>query len=172
MRLPSITQTNQIGEIKVYHATGLDKLIERLQDIKRQGGALLRIRQLDLSRLVCLTCFDASFAQGPGLKSQCGMLAVLTDCDVKKMPVIGYLVEYESSTIQRVVGSTMAAESAAFSKSLDRQLYLRLVVETVLYGQPFFEEQGLASRTADPRNPCDRRQEPVRQPAEGWVDAG
>ena len=30
----------------------------------------------------------------------------------------------------------MAAESAALSKALDRQLYLRLMVETILYGQP------------------------------------
>ena len=30
----------------------------------------------------------------------------------------------------------MAAESAALSKSLDRQLYLRLMVESLLYGQP------------------------------------
>jgi len=30
----------------------------------------------------------------------------------------------------------MAAESAALSKSLDRQLYLRLMVESLIYGQP------------------------------------
>eukprot|EP00959_Pyramimonas_sp_CCMP1952_P305325 6389656-Pyramimonas_sp.AAC.1 len=45
------------------------------------------------------------------------------------------LVEFQSSTITRVVGSTMAAESAAMSVALDRQLYLRLLIEAVLYGE-------------------------------------
>ena len=30
----------------------------------------------------------------------------------------------------------MAAESAALSKSLERQVYLRFMVESLLYGQP------------------------------------
>ena len=38
--------------------------------------------------------------------------------------------------MRRVVRSTMAVESATLSKSLDRQLYLRLMVETLLHGQP------------------------------------
>ena len=35
----------------------------------------------------------------------------------------------------------MAAESAALSKSLDRQLYLRLMAETLLYGQPELQDK-------------------------------
>ena len=61
---------------------------------------------------------------------------MLTDVKVASRPVVGNLVEYESSTIRRVVRSTMAAESAALSKSLDRQFYLRLMIESLLYGQP------------------------------------
>ena len=64
------------------------------------------------------------------------MFTVLTDAKVVSQPVIGTLVEYEISTIRRVVRSTMVAESDALSKSLDRQLYLRLMVESLLYGQP------------------------------------
>ena len=40
-----------------------------------------------------------------------------------------------------MVRSTRAAESAALSKSLDRQLYLRLMVETLLYGQPELQDK-------------------------------
>ena len=61
---------------------------------------------------------------------------MLTDRSVTHQPTVGNLVEYESTTIQRVVRSTMAAESAALSKAFDRQLYLRLMVETILYDQP------------------------------------
>ena len=60
---------NNVGEIQVFHAVEVDKLIKRLQDIKEQGGARLCMRKLDLNRLVSLTYFDASFAQEPGLKS-------------------------------------------------------------------------------------------------------
>ena len=75
------------------------------------------------------------------MESQCGMSSFLTDQDVVSRQVLGDLVEYESSTIRRVVRSTMAAESAALSKSLDRQLYLRLMVETLLYGQPELQDK-------------------------------
>jgi hypothetical protein len=109
--------------------------------LKSSGGARLNLRKLDLERLVCLTYFDASFAQEEGMKSQCGMFSLLTDQDVVNRQVLGDLVEYESSTIRRVVRSTMAAESAALSKSLDRQLYLRLMVETLLYGQPELQDK-------------------------------
>ena len=40
----------------------------------------------------------------------------------------------------RVVKSTMAAESASLSRALDRQLYARLVLESLLFGEPEFTE--------------------------------
>ena len=132
---------NKIGEVTTHHAKELDKLVQRVKDIRSRGGARLYIRKLDLQNLVCLTYFDASFAQEEGMKSQCGMFSVLTDQEVVDRPVLGDLVEYEISTIRRVVRSTMAAESAALSKSLDRQLYLRLMVETLLYGQPELQDK-------------------------------
>ena len=94
------------------------------------------MRKLDLESLACPTYIDASFEQEEGFKSQSCMFTVLTDQKVATQVVFGNLVEYESSTIRRVVRSTMAAESAASSKALDRQLYLRLMVESLLYGQP------------------------------------
>ena len=102
--------TNKVGEVTVNHAKELDKLVQRLKMLKSSGGARLNLRKLDLERLVCLTYFDASFAQEEGMKSQCGMFSLLTDQDVVNRQFLGDLVEYESSTIRRVVRSTMAAE--------------------------------------------------------------
>ena len=73
--------------------------------------------------------------------SLCGMFSFLTDQDVVNRQRLGDLVEYESSTIRRVVRSTLAAESAALSKSLDRQLYLRFMAETLLYAQPALQDE-------------------------------
>ena len=41
------------------------------------------------------------------------------------MSVLCNVVEFQSSTIHRVVKSTLAAEAAALSTAIDRQLYLR-----------------------------------------------
>ena len=120
--------TNKVGEIKVHRVTELDKLIHRAQEIKNHDGARLRVLKLNIEEIVALTHFDASFAQEAGLKSQCGMFTVLTDFQSTNRLEIRHLVHYESSTIQRVVRRTMAAESAALSKSLHRQLCVRLLV--------------------------------------------
>ena len=68
--------------LTVNHAKELDKLVQRLKMLKNSGGARLNLRKLNLERLVCLTYFDASFAQEEGMKSQCGMFSLLTDQDV------------------------------------------------------------------------------------------
>ena len=54
--------------------------------------------------------------------------------------MLGNLAEFESSAIRHVERSAMAAESAALSKALDRQLYMRLMIETLLYGHPELKE--------------------------------
>ena len=114
-RLPNMTR-NRVGDIKVHHATELDKLIRGAQEMKNQGCIRLFVQKLNLEEIVALAIFDASFAQEAGLKSQCGMFRVLTDRQATNRLVIGNLLEVESSTILRVVRSTMAAESAALSK--------------------------------------------------------
>ena len=51
------------------------------------------------------------------------------------------LVEFQSTTISRVVKSTLASESASLSTALDRQLYLRLLVKSLLHGEPLFDPE-------------------------------
>ena len=46
------------------------------------------------------------------------------------------MVELQSTTTSRVVTSTVAGESASLSTALDRQLYLRLLVQSLMYGEP------------------------------------
>ena len=84
------------------------------------------------------------------MKSQGGMFSLLTDQDVVNRQVLGDLVEYESSTTRRVVRSTMAAESAALPKSLEPQLYLRLMVETLWHGQLDLQDKGWRTELRNP----------------------
>ena len=93
-------------------------------------------RPLDLENLTILTIMDASFANEEGSKSQMGFLNLMTTSSVESGPSICNNVEFQSTTISRIVRSTMAAESASLSQAVDRQLYLRLFIECALFGEP------------------------------------
>ena len=79
---------------------------------------------------------DASFAREEGMKSQMGLLSLIADKRITNEAQICNIAEFQSTTIARVVRSTMAAESASLSHALDRQLYLRLLVECIVYREP------------------------------------
>ena len=65
-------------------------------------------------------------------------MSFLTIGDIAKEEVPCALVEFQSSTISRVISSTLASESASLSTALDRQLYLRLLVQSLQCGEPVY----------------------------------
>ena len=71
-----------------------------------------------------------------GLKGQSGLLSFAADKAILEKETTCAMVEFNSTTITRVVKSTMAAESASLSIALDRNLYLRLLLEAMIYGEP------------------------------------
>ena len=75
------------------------------------------------------------------MKSQAGFVSFITTSAVTQGGVPCALVEFQSATISRVVKSTLAAESASLSTALDRQLYLRLLTQSLLYGEPHFDPE-------------------------------
>jgi hypothetical protein len=100
------------------------------------GSAQLVFRPTDLARMQVVTFFDASFGKEEGSRSQAGMLTILTDARVSTGPSQGNVLEFQSVRIPRIVRSTLAAESASLSTALDRQLYARLVLEALIFGNP------------------------------------
>ena len=114
----------------------MKKLLVRLRELRAQGRTRIRIVGIDLKELAVVTIMDASFANEVGRKSQFGFFNVATTDAVSLTEVLCTIIEFESKTISRVVRSTMAAESASLSTALDRHLFLRLLFETLLYGQP------------------------------------
>ncbi len=123
---------------KVVHVKALNDLVNCLQAMKEEGLARLQIVPVDLDNLA--TIMDASFANEPGRKSQAGFISLITTEAIKNGPVNCNVTEFQSSTISRVVRSTMAAEAASLSLALDRHLYLRLRFESLLHGEPEFSE--------------------------------
>ena len=93
-------------------------------------------KPVPLSQIVVLTLMDASFANETGSKSQMGFISLIADASVSTKPAVVNTVEFQSTTITRIVRSTMAAESASLAQAVDRQLYLRLLIECILYGEP------------------------------------
>ena len=80
-------------------------------------------------RRVCLeevvTIFDVSFAQATKGRSQ-------GTHSIEKGASICTMVEHNSTVTRRVMGSTLAAESAALANAVGRQLYVKLLVEALL----------------------------------------
>jgi hypothetical protein len=114
----------------------LNALIDLAQKAIEEKESKLHFKKLDETSLRVVTCFDASYAQEEGGRSQSAFITVLTDQRVEKGKAHSPLIELGSSKIQRVVRSTMAAESAALSIALDRQLYVRYLAEALLFGEP------------------------------------
>ena len=134
----AVSSVSQHGrqDLKISHLKELNGIIKTAISEQRKGHARFTFRPIDLSKLTVMTSFDASFAEEVGMKSQAGFFSYMTTSNILKGETICDIVEFHSGTIPRVVKSTMAAESAALSIALDRQLYLRLLIEAILYGEP------------------------------------
>ena len=116
-------------------------VVKALKKASDEGKAKIVLPRLDLTKIAVVTAFDASFAKEPGMKSQAGFVSFLTTTDVAHGEVPCALVEFQSATITRVVKSTLASESASLSTALDRQLYLRLPVQSLLQGEPVYDPE-------------------------------
>ena len=110
-------------ELKVLHLRELNTIIRGVLKAKKHGDARVFIRPADLKNPLVMTSFDSSFAREKGMKSQTGFISYITSVKVMQGPQVCGMVEFQSSTIQLVVKSTMAAESVGVSIALDRQLY-------------------------------------------------
>ena len=111
-------------------------MVGRVTDAKKMGRACFVLSKHDCEKLTVVTSFDANFARQIGMRSQLGFLSFISDDAIEKEECVCSQVEFGSSVIRRVVRSTLAAEAAALSTALDRQLYLRLVLESILHGEP------------------------------------
>ena len=94
---------------QVVHVRALNELISRLHALKADSLARLQIMPVDLSDVVLITVMDASFANEMGKKSQAGFISLMTTESIKRGAADCNVTEFQSSTIPRVVRSTMAA---------------------------------------------------------------
>jgi hypothetical protein len=123
------------------HVKQLNGVVQALRKLSETGKAKVILPKINIEQITVMTALDASFAKEPGMKSQAGFMSFLTDWSVMQVEAPCALVEFQSVTISRVVKSTLAAESMSLSTALDRQLYLRLLVQSLLHGEPVYDPE-------------------------------
>ena len=102
-----------------------------------EAGECLTFRPMKGYRMedtAIVAVHDASFSNEVGLKSQQGYMLFLALKDSFAGGGELHFLDWSSSTIKRVVRSTLAAESASASKCCDRAVYLRVIAAEAMKG--------------------------------------
>ena len=125
--------SQSMGRPTVKDVVELNKAVKML---KETSDAKWRFVASDLTLEECrVFCFaDSSFANGEGLKSQCGYVVGLTResiTDGSEHPI--YLLETYSGSIKRVCRSTLAAQSNGFLAGAEAAEYVRMILMEVKY---------------------------------------
>ena len=87
-----------------------------------------------------LSFFDASLGKEEDGRSQLGGIHFLTTDGVKNGPQLAIPIEYQTSRSTRVVRSSMAAESNSMSLTVDRHLYIRILLDILWTGNTEVKE--------------------------------
>ena len=107
-----------------------------LQKATDDGEALTfrPMTNYSMDQTAIVAVHDASFSNEAGMKSQQGYMLFLAQKSSFASGGEMHFLDWSSSTIKRVVRSTLAAESAAASKCFDRAVYLRVIVAEAIKG--------------------------------------
>ena len=105
----------------------LNKLVERAKNTAKMGIVLpCGVVNLETCSVACYA--DAGFANAEREKSQCGLVCCLTHSPELLKTVrfdLSTIISWQSSTIKRVVRSTLAAEGYAVSEGLESAQWFR-----------------------------------------------
>jgi len=131
--LASAINKATVGDVKAYNAA-----VVKAKKAVTDGTSKFYYKAIDLKTAIIVTTVDASFANEAGRRSQLGFVTLISDEGILKGYRHAGMLEFASNKIQRVVRSTMAAESAALSMATDRQLYARALWQALTTGEPHF----------------------------------
>ena len=99
-----------------------------LHEAKRHKNTTIRIQSIPMERIRFLAFSDASFASQKQPESHTGMMIMATHEDIVKNHVCPVNpISWGCKKIQRVVTSTLSAETTSLSTTLDQLSWLRLV---------------------------------------------
>ena len=121
---------------------------------RRSSETILRypLRVIDVSTSQLVTKGDASFANMEGSKNQCSVIVFLTHEPWRFWQgefQLEHLVYWTSSTIKRVVWSTLAAEEYSVSEAVEEAQWLRSVLTEMRPSVPSSLPRSLRTREMD-----------------------
>ena len=146
-----------------FQRTPRSQMLERSMQSQRSWETMLGYPQrvIDVSAQL-VTYVDASCANMEGSKSQCGVIVFLTHEPRRFLHgelQLGHLVYWTSSTIKRVVRSTLATEAYSVSEAVEEALWLRSVLAEMWPSVPCSLPRSLRTvRFLQPLPSCQIRQ--------------
>ena len=114
-----------------------DRRVEYVRATRKVG---ITYQDVPFDRSSTLVTFsDSSWANNSSsLKSQFGLLVLLTRPQVTEVPMVGALLDWRSGRSSRVCRSTLAAEACASDEGADRAAMANYMISELLYGEPAF----------------------------------
>ena len=104
-----------------------------MKESAKQGQAKVRYRPLE-GEPVFATYFDAALGKKIELRGQQGEIHFITSCMAADKKTTANVLEYHSNKITGAVKSSMAAEGCSMTSAADKQLYGRLLLRALWYG--------------------------------------
>lgn len=114
------------------------QVLREMKESAKQGQARIQYRPIE-GDPVFATYFDAALGKKSELKGQQGEIHFLTSSAASSRKTTANVVEYHSNKISRVVKSSMAAEGCSMTSAADKQLYGRLLLQALWYGDVTWE---------------------------------
>ena len=105
-----------------------------LKYVRATPNTYLKINHFDPKHLVFIAYGDSGWANAPGLKSQGGMVILMTDDKVTEETRNATLIDWRSFRHQRVLRSTLSAEAASLDRANDTACFLACVMGEMLDG--------------------------------------
>ena len=134
---PVVSLSNK-GKETTFH--DLKRLYETVEYVRSTRKVGITYQDVPFDRSSTLVTFsDSSWANNStSLKSQFGLLILLTRPQVTEVPMAGTLLDWRSGRSSRVCRSTLAAEACASDEGADRAAMANYVISETLYNEPAF----------------------------------
>ena len=135
---PVVSLSNR-GSETTFH--DLRRLYETGEYVKSTRKVGITFQDVPFDRSSTLVTFaDSSWANNStSLKSQFGLLVLLTRSQVTEVPATGTLLDWRSGRSARVCRSTLAAEACASDEGADRAAMANYMLTELLYDEPAFK---------------------------------
>ena len=92
----------------------------------------IRARPVNLSKRLIVSYGDSSWANAEGMRTQIGMICVITSTNALDGSAVASVMEWKSSRTKRVIRSTLAGEACAADLASDTAFFVACMFDEAL----------------------------------------